>query len=69
MSEGFNFKGRDGKNIYTYCWDKVTSPKAVVQIFHGMAEHAARYGEFAAFLNQKGFLVYANDINKSPSII
>ncbi len=35
--------------------------KAVVQINHGLAEHAARYGRFAAFLAGRGFHVYAHD--------
>jgi alpha-beta hydrolase superfamily lysophospholipase len=35
--------------------------KAVVQIIHGMAEHAMRYERFAKALTQKGFAVYAYD--------
>ena len=37
------------------------APKAVVQINHGLAEHAARYAGFAAALNAAGFHVYAHD--------
>jgi alpha-beta hydrolase superfamily lysophospholipase len=33
----------------------------VVQINHGLAEHAARYGRFAAFLAARGWHVYAHD--------
>ena len=33
----------------------------MVQILHGMAEHGARYADFASFLNKNGFIVYAND--------
>jgi alpha-beta hydrolase superfamily lysophospholipase len=33
----------------------------VVQLAHGAAEHALRYERFARFLNQAGYLVYAND--------
>ncbi len=36
-------------------------PRAVVQIAHGMAEHAGRYARFAAALNGAGFAVYAFD--------
>jgi alpha-beta hydrolase superfamily lysophospholipase len=36
-------------------------PRAVVQINHGLAEHAARYARFADFLAQRGFHVYAHD--------
>lgn len=35
--------------------------RAVVQINHGLAEHAARYGRFADFLSPRGFCVYAHD--------
>jgi len=54
-------KAKDGKELYIYCWDKVEKPKAMVQIFHGMAEHAGRYNEFAEYLNSNGFIVYAAD--------
>lgn len=60
-SNGFFIKGKDGKEIFVYCWDKVSEPKAVVQIFHGMAEHAGRYKRFAEYLNSKGYIVYADD--------
>lgn len=36
-------------------------PRAVVQINHGLAEHAARYVRFATFLGERGFHVYAHD--------
>ena len=35
--------------------------RGVVQINHGLAEHAARYARFAAFLASRGFHVYAHD--------
>ena len=36
-------------------------PRAVVQINHGLAEHAARYARFARFLAARGFAAYAHD--------
>lgn len=33
----------------------------VVQINHGLAEHAARYARFAGFLSARGYHVYAHD--------
>lgn len=36
-------------------------PRAVVQINHGLAEHAARYQRFARFLAAHGYHVYAHD--------
>lgn len=53
--------GYQGKKIYVHEWLNVESPVGVVQIIHGMAEHAARYDEFAKFLNSHGFLVVADD--------
>ena len=37
------------------------SPRAVVQIVHGMSEHVERYTPFAEFLVGRGFVVCAND--------
>lgn len=58
----FTFKTDDNIDIFTHRWlpDK-GDLKGVVQIAHGMAEHAARYGEFAEFLVKNGYGVYAND--------
>lgn len=54
-------ESQDGKKIYVYCWDKVQEPKAMIQILHGMGEHAGRYKEFAEYLNKQGYIVYASD--------
>ena len=35
--------------------------KGVVQIAHGMAEHSARYAEFAKALAERGYAVFIND--------
>lgn len=51
----------DNKKIYCYVWDDVKNPIGVVQIFHGLAEHAKRYEEFAKALNKAGFIVFADD--------
>lgn len=37
------------------------SPRAVIQIAHGIAEHVERYDDFAWFLACNGFAVFAND--------
>jgi alpha-beta hydrolase superfamily lysophospholipase len=60
-SETFSFKDRKGVNIFVYKWVPKTKPKAVVQIFHGMAEHSLRYERFAKALTDKGYIVYSND--------
>ncbi|MEZ0536660.1 lysophospholipase [Caldicellulosiruptoraceae bacterium PP1] len=60
-SNGFFINSHDNKRIYVYCWENVDKPKGIVQIFHGMAEHAGRYKDFAEFLNKKGYVVFADD--------
>lgn len=60
MEQGF-FESFDKEKIFVYVWDKVENPKGIVQIFHGMAEHAGRYDNFAKFLNKHGYIVVADD--------
>ena len=55
------FTSHDGRVVELYVWDKVASPKAVVKIAHGMAEHSARYDDFCQFLNSCGYIVVMND--------
>jgi alpha-beta hydrolase superfamily lysophospholipase len=59
----FKFLDPDGFNIFVYRWAPPAgvAAKAVVQIAHGAAEHALRYERVARFLNQEGYVVYAND--------
>lgn len=58
--KNFEITSKDNKKLVCYKW-KAENPKAVVQIVHGMSEHAGRYDEFASFLTQNGILVYAED--------
>lgn len=37
------------------------SPRAIIQLVHGMSEHVERYAPFAEFLVGHGFVVCAND--------
>lgn len=39
----------------------VDEPRAVVQLLHGVGEHAGRYGATIAALNAAGYTVYADD--------
>lgn len=55
------FESFDGKLLHVHEWLDVPEPRGIVQIVHGMAEHGARYGEFAGKLNSLGFLVAADD--------
>lgn len=36
-------------------------PRAIVQLAHGVGEHAGRYAPFASVLSAAGYTVYAND--------
>ncbi|MGP6177311.1 alpha/beta fold hydrolase [Microbacterium sp. A196] len=37
------------------------TPRAVVQLLHGVGEHAGRYGKLIAALTRAGYIVYADD--------
>ena len=55
------FTSFDNTILQCYLWNDVKNPKGVVQISHGMAEHARRYDAFAKFLNANGYVVFADD--------
>lgn len=61
--ENFTFKDKGNLEIFVYKWlpDEKVQVKGVVQIAHGMAETAGRYGGLASILTENGFVVYAND--------
>jgi alpha-beta hydrolase superfamily lysophospholipase len=56
-----SYKSADGTQIVAYKWEPEDPPRAVVQITHGMGEHARRYQHVAQALNDAGFVVYAQD--------
>lgn len=49
-----------GVEVFFYEWP-VANPKAIIQIAHGLGEHARRYDSMAVTLNRAGFSVYADD--------
>jgi alpha-beta hydrolase superfamily lysophospholipase len=51
----------DGTSVAVYSWPPPRAPKALVQIVHGLAEHAGRYERLAVALTQAGYAVYASD--------
>jgi alpha-beta hydrolase superfamily lysophospholipase len=55
----------DGQQLHVFRWSPAGAPKAVVQIQHGLAEHAGRYRRFARALTDAGYLVYAADARGS----
>lgn len=50
-----------GAAINLYIRKAPGKPRGVVQINHGLAEHAIRYERFADFLAQQGYSTYAHD--------
>lgn len=61
MFEKTEFLSSDGKNTVSAKWWIPDSPKAVVQLAHGMAEYIMRYDAFARFLAENGYAVCGND--------
>jgi alpha-beta hydrolase superfamily lysophospholipase len=59
--ESFRFASNaDGMRIEAYAW-RTDSPRAIIVIAHGAAEHALRYGRFARALNEAHIDVWAVD--------
>ena len=59
--QSFSITFSDGIGIQAYSWLPAGKPLAILQIAHGMQEHAQRYDHFARWMNQHGVAVYAND--------
>ncbi|NKI31503.1 alpha/beta hydrolase [Croceivirga thetidis] len=57
------FTAKDGEVICYYKWEAAegTVLRGVIQIAHGIGEHAGRYETIANRLQKEGFTVYAND--------
>lgn len=50
------------KNLQLRIWESEKTPEAVMFIIHGMAEHIARYEDFAHALNEEGIAVAGIDL-------
>jgi alpha-beta hydrolase superfamily lysophospholipase len=50
----------EGVTIHYYTW-RAASPQGVVQLVHGLGEHALRYEWLVGRLTDAGFTVYADD--------
>ena len=48
-------------DLCIHVWKPDGEPVGILQIVHGISEHAKRYDAFADYLNQRGFLVVAED--------
>ena len=55
-----HFTTHDQEQLFYYHW-KHNAPKGVIQIAHGLGEHAGRYIRIAQTLYENGYEVYAND--------
>jgi alpha-beta hydrolase superfamily lysophospholipase len=53
----------DGRKILVDYWppENITQPRAIVQILHGLGEHAARYHRFAEVCARQGYAVVAHN--------
>ncbi len=61
MPATFTYPSGDGTPVTAYRWDTGGPPRAIVQLTHGMGEHARRYDHVALALTQAGYVVYAQD--------
>lgn len=58
----FTYPSADGKTaIHAVEWLPEESPRAVLQIAHGVSEYVLRYEDFARYLTERGFAVVGND--------
>ena len=61
MKKHIQYTSVNGGKIAATVWSPVSSPVGIVQIIHGIAEHVERYSDFATYLNDRGYLVVAED--------
>lgn len=51
----------DRSRLYVYHWHPASTPKAIVMLSHGMAEHGGRYHRLGQALSDAGFALYVAD--------
>jgi len=61
MDDSFTFDAADGRKIFTYRWLPSGPVRGVLQVSHGMGEHALRYRVPLQPLLDAGIAIYAND--------
>ena len=61
MRSDFYYESQCGGSLHGCRWTPEGSPRAVVQIIHGIAEYVERYDAFASYLSDLGYLVVAED--------
>jgi len=62
-TEKFVLKTEDNIEVHVHSWLPADGReiKGIIQVAHGMAEHAARYENFAENMTLAGYAVFAND--------
>jgi alpha-beta hydrolase superfamily lysophospholipase len=60
-SDTFSLPADDGVSIFVHRWLPDGGVRGIVQIAHGVAEHAARYARLAERLTASGWAVYGSD--------
>jgi len=55
------FRGYGNLDLYYQCWLPPESPKAVLLVVHGLAEHSGRYANLVDYFVPKGYAVYSFD--------
>jgi alpha-beta hydrolase superfamily lysophospholipase len=61
LERTFTLKASDGTEVFVYGWLPEGTPRGVLQVAHGLAEHGLRYKRFAEACAARGLAVYADD--------
>lgn len=62
MKQDFYYLSKDEKTqIHASEWIPEGTPRAILQICHGMVEYIGRYADFAQYLSGNGFYLTGND--------
>lgn len=61
MRQELKYDSCGAGTIRACMWQGEGTPKAVVQIVHGISEHILRYDDFSNYLTQQGYAVVAED--------
>jgi alpha-beta hydrolase superfamily lysophospholipase len=59
--EHIALRATDGHDIHVQIWRPSGPPRQVIQILHGLGEHAERYARFADAATARGCIVYCHD--------
>jgi alpha-beta hydrolase superfamily lysophospholipase len=58
----YNWKSHDGLEIFARSWQPSEgTPKAIINLVHGLGEHGGRYEEWAGFFVDEGYALLALD--------